>query len=340
MQLVPVIASYSGASYRAIRAALTEPALSAVMRVAQGPLPSSALAPALIAMGVLAQSDDVLSLNTAVFLEADIEAINEACLHFGAALAEQVQTVAGPLRDAPPATRNLVIGIGGISQSLGHLLRDEGIADDWASRPGRYARAKVDFDEVCPAREALGPDLQTKTVLRGLRYTAVFIGPGGQSYPIPEPAPERWPGEGRYVAEVNAYLTDSLAALVAGERQDTSLQAVARAAGLLNDWGWDASVLTAEEAASYAPAMQEIGRITVSLHRNWLPRFTGLLQSTASGRQGVPPSRMMMHLWRYARRAVARELYAQGVFTDLVPKTGLITAFYENRVTEIDALFG
>ena len=47
---------------------------------------------------------------------------------------------------------------------------------------------------------------------------------------------------------------------------------------------------------------------------------------------------LMLNLWRYLRRAVARELYATGFFTDRVPEAGSITVFYENDVEMLDEL--
>jgi hypothetical protein len=49
---------------------------------------------------------------------------------------------------------------------------------------------------------------------------------------------------------------------------------------------------------------------------------------------------MELHLFRYLRRAVARELYASGLFSDRVPETGTITIFFENDVEILNELFG
>ena len=65
-----------------------------------------------------------------------------------------------------------------------------------------------------------------------------------------------------------------------------------------------------------------------------------LLMSTTSGRQGVPAENMMLHLWRYLRRAIAQEMYASGFFSDRIPKDGRITIFYKNGVPVIEKLLG
>jgi hypothetical protein len=53
----------------------------------------------------------------------------------------------------------------------------------------------------------------------------------------------------------------------------------------------------------------------------------------------VPAENMMLNLWRYIRKAIAREMYATGFFMDCVPERGVITIFYENQLEELDGFF-
>ena len=48
---------------------------------------------------------------------------------------------------------------------------------------------------------------------------------------------------------------------------------------------------------------------------------------------------MMMTLWKYLRKTVARELYSKGVFTDDIPRNGLLTVFFENGTQGLEGLF-
>jgi hypothetical protein len=63
---------------------------------------------------------------------------------------------------------------------LGMTLKKKNIGVDWKSYSGKHAQSKVDFGELCDVCDTIGPDYLNKTVLRGERYTAVFIVPGRQ----------------------------------------------------------------------------------------------------------------------------------------------------------------
>lgn len=330
MELKPTIASYSGESFAAISRFLTPEVVDTVARVAAGPVGSTALDPhiaeELQEMHVLREEQGVVRLATAVFLADDIARINTVASQMGAELAGQVADAASALQGEHPVTVNFLVGIMGIGQSHGHLLRREGIAVDWSGYGGKYARAKVDFNEVCPAFAALGPDLQNKGVNRGNRYTAVFIGPGGVNYLLRSQP-------GAYVGHLNTYLTDAFADLLSGRAHDPALWAAAEAAGLA-----ESPVLTAAAIERYLPALRTISEITRTYFLDKLGSLQELLTTTTSGRQGVPPACMMMNLWRYLRRAIAKELYASGIFTDRAPETGQITLFYANSIGDLDAL--
>jgi len=181
MKLRPTIASHSTDTYQAIRTILDARAMGAVERVATSPARrgelDSGVCSELVAMRVFREEGHVVCLDTAVFLEEDIRLVQEAAAKFGADVAGLVAPAAAKMRGAPPAITNLLVGIAGIGQSIGQLFKDRGLAVRWEHFGGRYPRCKVDFDEICDAYEASGQDLQSKTVLKGTRYTAVYIAP-------------------------------------------------------------------------------------------------------------------------------------------------------------------
>ncbi|MFZ5822849.1 MAG: hypothetical protein ACOY94_00690 [Bacillota bacterium] len=339
MELKPVIASYSGESYQAMKGFLDRDALGVVGRVAQTPVTRAELEPSLcdelIEMHVLREADGFIRLDTAVFLEDDIRRVNLAMSQMAAALSPRVMEAAAAMRHEHPVMTNFVVGMLGVGQSLGHLLREAGVSFDWRSYGGKYARSKVDFDQVCEAHAELGEDLQTKTVLRGTRYTAVFIGPGGKAYPLRSGDAG---GTIEYIRELNQFLTDAYAMLLTGELENEALRLAAEQAGLVRDGQPESAVLTARQVDRFLPTIERVRSVTHSFYLDQLQAIHQLLASTASGRQGVDPAKMMMHLWRYMRRAIARELYTAGFLTDRAPETGLITVFYEHDVEAVDAL--
>ncbi|HHX45500.1 MAG TPA: hypothetical protein GX714_16160 [Chloroflexi bacterium] len=350
MEIRPVIASYTGETYRAIRAHLRAEVLRLIVRIAEAPLPAAEfdrrVVGELIAMRVLREVDGMVRLDTAVFSEDDIIRINAVVAPLGRQLAAALADVVAPLRDVPPETVTFLVGVLGVQQSLGEVLRESGLAVDWAAFGGTYARSKVDFHAVCDAQEALGPDLLNKSVFRGARYSAVFIGPGGRSYLLrPDAASGAASGVAGDaagdaagntpddVAALNTYLTDAYAALLAGTLDDAALRSAAERVGLWRDGAPAAPVITPETMARYAPTVDAVGAITASQFVDKMGTMRALLASTTSGRQGVPPENMMLHLWRYVRRSIARGLYAEGILTDRLPDTGLTTVFYANDVT-------
>lgn len=342
MKLRPTIASHSTDTYQAIRTILDARAMSAVERVATSPARrdelDSEVCSELVAMRVFREEGCVVCLDTAVFLEEDIRLVQEAAAKFGAEVAGLVAPAAAKMRGAPPGITNLLVGIAGIGQSVGQLFKERGLAVRWEHFGGRYPRCKVDFDEICDAYEASGQDLQSKTVLKGTRYTAVFIGPGGVDYRL-RLGVDGSPIITAYVRQLNAFLTDAFAALIRGELEDAELQSAAHYAGLYEDGRPRASVLTNEAMTVYLPILEEVKKMTCAYFAEKGESMCELLRSTTSGRQGVPSRNMMMHLWRYVRKAIARELYTERVFTDAVPDAGRITVFYENSIQALDGLF-
>lgn len=276
-----------------------------------------------------------MRLDTAVFLEADIQQINQAASAWGRKLAQQVTCTAAPLQDEAAVVKNFVVGMLGINQGLGRLLREKQATLRWDQYTGRYAQTKVDFDQVCPAQLALGPDSLNKIVLRGNHFTAVFTGPGGPSYLLPASGKDE-----AYIWDVNKFLTDAYAMLLRGEIENPLLSAAAEKAGLTRDGQPETVVLTGAMMEIYLPVIEKVIEATYAFYERILKEMTDLLMSTTSGRQGVPAENMMMHLWRYLRQAIAQELYASGFFSDRIPKDGRITIFYKNGVPVIEKLLG
>ena len=318
MELAPVIASYTGESYRAIRAFLTDEVLHLIARIAEAPVPVAELdhrvLDELVEMHVLREVDGVVRLDTSVFTEDDIVRLNAVVAPLGRRLAASLAEAVAPLRDEPPAVITFLVGVLGVQQSLGDVMRESGLAVDWAGFGGKYARSKVDFHEVCDAQKALGPDLLNKSVFRGARYTAVFIGPGGQSYLLRPDA--------------------------AGTQDDAALRSASERVGLWRDGAPAAPMITQEAMARYAPAVDAVSAITASYFADKMGTMRALLASTIGGRQGVPLENMMLNLWRYVRRSIARGLYAEGILTDRLPETGLTTLFYANDVAMLARLLG
>ncbi len=344
VELRPVIASYSGRSYYAIREFLDGRALDVVARAAASPVEAgeldSGIRDELIEMHVLREQDGLVRLDTSVFLEDDIQKIAAAISQFSTELSALVIEAAAEMRNEPPAITNLLVGIIGIGQSLGRALRDEGIAADWKSYGGKYGQSKVDFDEICEAYAALGQDLQNKTVLRGTRYTAVLIGPGGASYQISSSDTVSSGVTADYVWQINVFLTDAYAMLIAGELDNGALRSAAEQVGLFREGRPDTLVLTNDTIGRYMPVIDRVGRITHSYFREKLGPIRDLLRTTTCGRQGVPVENMMLNLWRYIRKGIAREMYARGFFTDRARENGVVTIFYENTVKVLAELLG
>jgi hypothetical protein len=186
MILKPVIASYSGESYSRIINTLTQDYLDVVAEITNSPADKSDINEEMLheltEMHVLVEENNSVKLNTAVFLEEDIKRITTVASALGRDLAKKLIDVGTELMNASPEIRNFLGGIIGVGQGTSKFLREKSIVVDWKNYTGKYAQSKVDFDEICDAYNSLGQDLQNKSVFRGERYTAVFIGPGGRNY--------------------------------------------------------------------------------------------------------------------------------------------------------------
>ncbi len=184
----------------------------------------------------------------------------------------------------------------------------------------------------------MGPDLQTKGLAKGVQFTAVLIGPGENSYflKLSQVAGQE---RGVYIHALNIFLTDAFPLLLTGRLEHPALREAAEQVGLFNSGQPEPVVITNEVLRPYIPTLDEIAEINRAYAYSQVDHIRAFLCSTTSGRQGAPVQNMNMHIWRYLRRGAARALYAQGLFTDRVPETGLITVFYENNVEYLMQMF-
>lgn len=336
MRLKPVIASYSGDTFSSISRYLDENVLEVVASVARSPSRRSEIAgdvlAELVEMHVLKERDGLAVLDTSVFLRDDIESILDTVTPLAKELAQRVLESGTVFKDAPPEVTIFLGGIIGLVQGLGMSLKKKNIGVDWKNYPGKYAQSKVDFDELCDVYDDIGADHLNKTVLQGEQYTAVFIGPGGTSFHTLTRLMNGTEADKRYAQHLNSYLVDAYAMLVKGEIQNDSLRLAAEAANLYREGKFRTSVITDETVQEYEAAVEAIIDIASSYYEGKLGILDELLRSTTPGRQGVPSANMMLNLWRYIRKVTAKELYANGFFTDTIPEDGVLTVFYENDV--------
>lgn len=120
--------------------------------------------------------------------------------------------------------------------------------------------------------------------------------------------------------------------LVNEDIHNAFLLAAAETANIFHHGKPRTSVVTNETIQKYQDAMQILTDISSSYFKGKIPILQELLRSTTAGKQGVPPENMMLNLWRYIRKVIAKELYANGFFTDTIPEDGKLTIFYENNV--------
>jgi hypothetical protein len=342
MQLKPSIATYSGETAARVRSYLSEEyVLDIIAEIAAAPRPErDYFCPhELKLMHIVQPKDGLIRLNTAVFLEPDIERIVPVVKAFAKEVARGALYHGAEFLGAPPEVACFLGGIIGLQQGLGKVLEEQGLAGEWKTYKGIYPHTKVDFDEICPAYEALGPDLQNKSVLRGERFTAVFIGPGGPdfrslAYAGDPPETSRY-----YFRCLNHYLVDVYALLLLGEIEEESLMYAARAAGLFDQDGrLRTSVISQDTVDQYREVIEKLTAFVSSYYMDKLPQIEDLLATTASGRQGVSAANQMMHFWRYVRRATAQQLYALRFLIDPVPQDGSLTVFYANDISYLEEL--
>jgi len=342
LKLKPVVASYSGEVSSKIRQYLNENVLEVIAGIARSPKNITDIAQDVLAelveMHVLKEQAGLVTLDTAVFLRNDIEHILDMVTPLAKELCQQILECGAAFRKAPPEITIFLGGIIGLTQGVGATLMQKHTAVDWKSYTGKYAQSKVDFDEACDVYDAIGPDFLNKSVIQGERYTAVFIGPEGNSFKTFTYAINTSDLNKRYRNHLNSYLTDAYAMLVKGEIQNESLRRSAEIANMYKQGRWRTAVITNKTIQEYEDAIKAIMDVASSFYAGKLDTLDTLLSSTTAGKQGVPPANMMLNLWRYIRKVTARELYSYGFFTDTIPEEGTLTVFYENDVELIRRL--
>jgi hypothetical protein len=343
MKLKPIIASYSGESYLKIKQYLDDPVLDVIACVARSPHPSAEIAPEVVAelveMHVFVEQDGLVKLGTTVFLKNDIENILGTVTPLAQEFAQRILECGVAFRHTPAEVTIFLAGILGVVQGMGRHMSQKGIGSaEWKEYAGKYARSKVDFDELCDIYDTIGPDYLNKSVLPGENYTAVFIGPGGINFQSLNSAVDSPEASKIYASHLNRYLVDAYAGLVSGKIQNEALYAAAEAAHLYQQGKLRSAVITHATMQEYGDAVRAVMEAAASYWDGKLVILDELLRSTTSGKQGVPPGNMMMHLWRYVRKVTAKTLYDQGFFTDSIPQDGCLTVFYENDVELIRQL--
>lgn len=323
MKLKPVIASYSGETVSNIIKYLDDDVLSVIAGITDSPqnvkeITGNVLAE-LIEMHVLKEQAGVVKLDTAVFLGKDIEHIREKVIPIAKELGQCVLQSGSAFKNAPPEITIFLGGVIGLVQGLGRTEgKHNGVA--WKNYTGKYARTKVDFDELCDAYDTIGQDFLNKSVIQGERYTAVFIGPIEKNF------------------EAFAFPVDACAMLATGEIQDESLLRQAESANMYWQGKWRTVVVTNKVFRKYEKSIESIRVAASSLYSRKMVILESLLHSTTAGRQGVPSENMMLNLWRYVRKLTAGELYKNRFFKDDIPTMGMLTVFYENDVDMIRQL--
>jgi len=170
MQLKPSIASYSGETAARAREFLSEERmLDKIAEIATAPQPTDRFycPRELELMHIVQQKAGVYQLDTAVFLEPDIERIVPVVKAFARDVARGALYHGAEFLGAPPEIACFLGGIIGLQQGLGNVLEGQGLAGEWKTYRGIYPQTKVDFDEVCPAFEALGPDQVLVDLVQG-----------------------------------------------------------------------------------------------------------------------------------------------------------------------------
>lgn len=336
MKLRPVIASYSGESTLNIKQYLDEKVLKVIAGIARSPRNITDIAQDVLAelveMHVLKEQAGLVTLDTSVFLKNDIERILNTVTPLAKELCQHVLECGSAFQNAPSEITIFLGGIIGLGQGVGATLMQKYTVVDWKNYTGKYAKSKVDFDEVCDVYDAIGPDFLNKSVTQGERYTAVFIGPEGDSFKAFTHAINTSDLGWRYRNHLENYLADAYAMLVKGGIQNESLRKSAEIANMYKQGRLRTAVITNETIREYEDAIQAITDVASSFYVGKLETLDTLLRSTTAGRQGVPPANMMLNLWRYIRKVTAKELYSYGFFTDTIPEDGTLTVFYENDV--------
>ncbi len=341
MKLKANIASY--ANYFKMKENLTEELINIIYRVATATININDLdrenINELIEMHILRKDQEIIKLNTAVFLEEDIKKIYDLVFELGTELAQMLVQNCFELDKVSPETKNFLGGIIGITQGLSRYNHENDIATEWKEYTGKYAKTKVDFDEVCDLYNSIGKHLFNKTILVGKKYTAVFIGPGGNNYSYIFRALYSSEETRSYIDNLLKYITDSYAMLIKGEIKNEYLKNAAERVNIFEEGKPKDILITKELFQEYLPVVNKITEISCEYYSRKLDLIFEVLSDTTAGRMGVSHENMLMHFWRYFSIVLAKKLYEYKFLTDSIPITGSITVFYENEIKELSKSF-
>jgi len=275
-------------------------------------------------------SQEVVKIDTAVFLEDDLEKIHGVADRWGKDLAKRIEALGKELPDMPPGCKRLLIGMNGIDQGVFDLLISKGYAFNHRATRGRYAGAKIDFYEMCDAYDRLGPYLSGSYGFSGEKYAVRIIGQDQGIYRYLNTGISEGDNE-QYTFRTNAnkFLTDALGELLVSEAGHPSLSAAAKAAGLIKAGKALVPVITAAEAPAYSNTVKLIRDVIGDFLRDTAVRMNTFLKSTLPGKQGVAPDKLIIDLMRYIRMVTHKALYESQFYKDSLPDGGSITIFKE-----------
>ncbi len=342
MKLQPNIASYN-ANYYKMKTKLTDEYIDIIYGIATGSANANDIKDEvindLIDMHIVKKDGNSIKLNTAVFLADDIRKIYDLVSDLGSELARKLVENRSILNNVSPEIKNFLGGIVGVTQGLSRYNYENNIAIEWKNYTGQYAKTKVDFDEFCDLSNSIGEHLFNKTILVGEKYTAVFIGPGGNNYSHLFSSLYSLEGSRNYIDNVLRYLTDSYAMLLESKIRNEHLRQSAEQVNIFEGGRPKDILISRELFQEYSSSVNQITEISCEYYSSKLGLIFEVLRTTTAGRQGVSPENMLMHFWRYFSKILAKKLYEYNFLTDNIPQIGSITVFFDNEIDELSKLF-
>ncbi len=278
---------------------------------------------------VIHVDDGTVRIDTAVFLEDDLVKIHDVAERWGEDLTRRITALGDRLPEMSPGIRRLLIGYNGIDAGVFDLLISEGHAFNHRATGGRYAKAKIDFYEVCDAYDRFGPYLSGGYGCRGERFAARIIGGPGIAGYLSASISDADDQQNLFRAITNKYLTDALGELLLGEADHPSLAAAAEAAGLMRAGKAVVPPITTAEAPAYWSAVKIVRGAVGEFLRSTATEMKAFSESTLPGKKGVSSDKLIVDLMRYVRMVTHKALYDSGFYTDSLPEGGNITVFRE-----------
>lgn len=274
--------------------------------------------------------DSTILIDTAVFLEDDLIKIHDVAGQWGADLAQRIAILRDKIPEMSPGIKRLVVGYNGVDAGVFDLLISEGYAFNHRATEGRYAKAKIDFYELCDAYDQFGPYLSGGYGYHGERFGVKVIGQdqgiyryltAGISYPDDE--------QYQFTMNTSRYMTDAIGELLMGKADHPSLLKAAEAAGLIRSGKVVTPVITTDEYEIHSGIVELVRDVIKDFLNNTKSEMESFLKGTLPGKQGVTPDKLIVDVMRYVRMVTHKELYNSGFYTDSLPERGNITIFRE-----------